>query len=205
MSQPQIYAPNVLESALDMLKSFIDERTEAGVPFKLDQLIHCSWMWFKVGEKDGDLCILAPGFGENPMNFNADCSDSLNLILTQKFLVESFEADFGWCDLRQSAIVLKGFDDSDSKFMSRLDDVEGNSSGWYFGTNDNCIDPNNPENLELKSLWEIFCKHPYVGDFMLLPIGWQVFFEDIPVVLNAYEKASYNEGSYYQEAYLKVK
>lgn len=202
MNKPQIIAPNAFEPALEMLNSFIDERIENEVPFKPDQLIQCSWMWFKVGVKENDLCVLAPEFGVNPMNFINDCSDSLNIVLTQKYLVESFDADFGWCDLRQSALVLKGFDDSNDQFMSRLDDVDGYSSGWYFGTSDNEIDANNPDNLELKSLWEVFCTHPHIGDFLLLPSGWQVFFEDVPVVLNDYEKARCKKDSYYQEAYL---
>lgn len=202
MNVPTLYAPNAFEQALTILPNYFEEQIRNGVKFHSEETVQCGWMWFKLFQKDGGLSVLAPEFGKMPINFIEDCSDALNLILTQKYLIESFNADFGWCDLRHSAIVLRDFDKSTEKFMSRLDDVEGASSGWYFGSNDGGIDPNDPENLELLSLWEVLCKYPFIGDFMLLPLGWQVFFEDKPVVLYDYEKAEFKSDSYYEQKYL---
>ncbi len=184
-----------------MLCQFLKDRVNEGAKFAHDELIQVSWMWLKLEESEGLLKILSPEFGVTPMNFIDDCSDNLNLALTQSYLVESFGTKFGWCNCRQSAIVIKDIDHCRDIFMNRLSEEENLDSGWYFGAQDSNLDADDVGSLERRSLWELFCRYPASGDFFLLPSGWQVVFEDKPVVLKDFSPAAYDSDSFYARKY----
>jgi hypothetical protein len=131
----------------------------------------------------GKQAIFAPQIGNMPMKFLCDCSDALNLILTQRYICDSFGVECCWCNARQSAIVIKDIADSKEIFMNRTDVEDGSVSGWFFGAQDSKLDVNEATNLELKNLWELSCQFPDSKDFFLLPAGWQVVFERSPIVL----------------------
>lgn len=159
-------------------------------------------MWLKVGEdKNGQMEVLAPRAGAMPMDFVPDCSEALNLVLTQRYVCDSFGLDCSPCSAVQTAIVIKDFSECQDVFMNRTDPEKGRSSGWYFGAGDSKLDVNLAENLELKSLWELACQFPLARDFFLLPPGWQVVFEEQPVVLQDFEKAVPGPASYFAKKY----
>ncbi len=187
---------------MQMMRGFMQSRISEGVQFNIGDTIQCSWMWFRVGtDEKGETSILAPRIGTMPMCFVADCSDALNLLLTQRYVCDSFDLACGWCNACQSAIVVKDFADCQNVFMNRTGPEKGRVSGWFFGASDSKLDANDPANLELKSLWQLCCEFPDSRDFFLLPQGWQVVFEDRPVVLRDFEAASPKPGSYYVAKY----
>jgi hypothetical protein len=180
-----------------MLRDFLE-----GKVFTVGQTIQCSWMWFKVGtDEHGKSEVLAPTLGVMPMDFAPDCSDALNLVLTQRYVCDSFGVECSWCNAAQSAIVVKDIAACGEVFMNRTEDQHGNISGWFFGASDSKLDVNDPENLELKSLWQLSCEHPESRDFFLLPAEWQVAFEERPVVLRNTNLATARPDSYYAAKY----
>ena len=167
---PQVHAPDAIAPTIDMLTKFLASRIEAGVSLKSGQSIQCSWMWLKIGEdQNGATAVLAPKFGAMPMEFLPDCSDALNLVLTQKYTCDSFGIECSPCSAVQSAIVVKDLAECKKVFMNRTDDEYGHASGWFFGASDSKLDVNLPGSLELKSLWELSCDYPLARDFFLLP------------------------------------
>jgi hypothetical protein len=203
MNLPLLHAPNAVKPAYDTFINFLRNRIYEGATFSDGVLIQFSWLCLKVEESEGQRRIISPEFGVTPMNFIDDCSDSLNLVLTQKYMVESFGAEFGWCNCRQSAIVIKDFDGCRDIFMNRLNEEGNSDSGWFFSAQDSKLEVDDASNLERRSLWELFCRRPFCGDFFLLPPGWQVMFEDKPVVLTDYLPATYDNDSYYAQKYMR--
>jgi hypothetical protein len=187
-----------------MLREFLKMRVAEGAEFKAGQTIQCSWMWFKVGmDEHGELVLLAPKPGAMPMNFVPDSSDALNLVLTQRYVCDSFGVACGSCSAMQSAIVVKDLHRCKKVFMNRTDPENGRVSGWFFGASDSKLDVNDTCNLELKSTWELSCNLPESRDFFLLPQGWQVAFDEGPIVLCDFEPATARPNSYYARRYQK--
>jgi len=202
MNPPRIHAPKAIAPAVEMLTDFLKSRISEGAEFQIGQTIQCSWMWFKVGaDEDGGLAVIAPRAGIMPMSFVTDSSYALNLVLTQRFICDSFGVEYGWCNAVQSAIVVKELADCKKIFMNRTDEQDGGASGWFFGASDTRLDVNDPNNLELKSLWELSCALPQSIDFFLLPPGWQVAFGHRPVVFRDGKTASAQPNSYYAARY----
>ena len=180
----------------------MQSRIAEGSQFNVGDTIQCSWMWFRVGAGgQGETSVLAPQMGAMPMCFVTDCSDALNLVVTQRYVCDSFGVSCGWCDARQCAIVVKDFASCQKVFMSRTEPESDRMSGWFFGASDSKLDVNDSTNLEMKSLWQLCCELPDSRDFFLLPSGWQVVFQPRPVVLRDFVPARAKPGSYYASKY----
>lgn len=201
MKIPEIYAPHAFEPAYKMIQEYLTDSVNNGIVFSNGEMLQILWIWLKIKDSDKHFRIQAPEFGTMPLNFIEDCSHSLNLVLTQKYLIESFDSGYGMCNCMQSAIVIKDIHSCSKIFINRLGEEKESDSGWFFGAQDSELDANDPENLERRSLWELFCSYPSCGDFLLLPSGWQVVFEDRPVVLNDFSPAKFKKASYYAEKY----
>ena len=201
MKPPRINAPRAIAPAVEMLRSYLQSRIAEGVMFTCGQTIQFSWMWFQVGSERDELVIRGPKSGVMPIEFTTDCSDALNLVLTQRYVCDSFDANIGWCSAVQSAIVIKDIAQCRQIFMNRMEEQEGNVSGWFFGATDSQLDANDAESLELKSLWELSCDIPASADFFLLPSGWQVSFNERPLVFQGSKFVSARSDSYYAAKY----
>ncbi|MBO49400.1 MAG: hypothetical protein CMJ69_01305 [Planctomycetaceae bacterium] len=65
------------------------------------------------------------------------------------------------------------------------------------GSNRDDVDNNDPDQLQLMSLYEAMIAVPHVLDCLSLPVGCQVVFSDgNPVVLQDYEELEIPKGSY---------
>ena len=202
MNAPRINAPGAIAPAVEMLRGFLDSQIAAGTKFQFGQTIQCGWMWFKIGaDGNGDPIITAPKTGSMPMQFSTDCSDALNLVLTQRYVCDSFGVESDNCHAVQSAIVIKDIAYCKKVFIDHMDDPQANASGWFFGASDSKLDANDPNNLELRSLWQLACEFPRSRDFLLLPVGWQVLFDERPIVFCDHERMTPIVGSYYAEKY----
>jgi hypothetical protein len=199
--RPKIHAPDAIEPAMDMLANFITTRLEEGATFAPGETIQCGWMWLIVEETDGERCVVAPELGVMPMQFQADCSNALNMVLGQRYLCDSFQLGYGWCDARQAALTIKGIGESDEIFMNRQGEGKDQDSGWYFGASDNPRDPNDANNLEWRSLWELSCLFPRALEFFLLPPGTQAVLNGPLAVLRDHEPLIAQPESYFAAKY----
>jgi hypothetical protein len=108
MNPPRIHAPKAIPSAVESLSKYLKSQIAEGAEFKIDQTIQCAWMWFKVGtDEQGQPTVLAPQTGVMPMSFVADSSDALNLVLTQRYVCDSFSVECGWCNAVRRPLLLR--------------------------------------------------------------------------------------------------
>jgi len=197
-----ISAPTALPATVRSTEAALIDMANSGSVFKDGQTLQMGWMWFKFKEVAGTLCLQVPESGKMPFIWNRDCSAGLNTVMMQKFVNDSFGIEQMECHACQSAILLKGLDRKDGMFMNRLDSLNANDSGWFIGAERGNADVNDPENLERKSLWEISCIFPETLLFWMLPSGWQVVFNDIPVVLKDFQVQQAIPGSLYATRYM---
>ncbi len=201
MNIPEIYAPNAIEPALDILQGYLLDRANEIDGYSDSEFIQFSWVFLKILEIEGKLKIYSPEFGAMPIRFIEDSSDSINLVARQKYIADSFGVEGSGCNFRQTATVVKDIGQCSRVFMNRSWPKEGMGSGWFFGALDSALDVNDTANLEVRSLWELFCLFPSSGDFFLLPEGWQVMLDEKPIVLFDYEEADFIKDSFYDNKY----
>ena len=198
---PFVHAPSALEPALHMLEHWLHESVAGGVGFQDGEIVDVGWMTFLVSVDSRGVRVAAPQIGSSPMTFVEDCSTALNLIAAQQYLLDSFGAEASPCSCRQSALVINDLFACDSWFLDRLDPGEGGESGWYVGAHESGLDPGDHRNLGLVSLWDLFSYRPYIGPFLQLPPGWQVSFEERPIVLYQREPVAPYPRSFYTQQY----
>lgn len=198
---PAVHAPTALEPVLDMLTSWLADSTASGVSFQDGEIIDLGWMTFRVGVDSRGVRVSAPRIGSSPMSFVDDCSTALNLIAAQRYLLDSFGLEASACSCRQSALVVNDLFQCESWFLDRLEPEYDTYSGWYFGAHESQLDPSDPANVGYVSLWDLFSYRPVVGPFLHLPPGWQVSFEDRPVVLCQREPVAPYPRSFYTQQY----
>ena len=197
-----ISASNVVpDQWRNFVLQYCEEQQARGVQFKDGETIGVGWMVFKLKSETDHFIIQAPKLGSMPMVFDDDCSNALQVAMTQKYMAESFGCPLTACNCLQSAIILKNLSREDGIFMNRQETEQGNDSGWFIGAQNSKLDPNDPKNLERKSLWEISRLFPETIEFWQLQVNWQVVFEPRPIVLCSFQKSRPVPRSYYATKY----
>ena len=100
--------------------------------------------------------------------------------------------------LGNTVIVGRKFDEI-PMFANRLPPVESNlnDSGWFIGSTRDDIDNNDPDGLQLMSLYEAMLAVPHVLHFLSLPVGCQVvFFDEKPMILKEGIRLEIPNGSF---------
>lgn len=200
---PSFRAPEAFDQAKNLLSDYLREQVSQGVTFKPGQFIQLGWSWLEVAEKDGQTILCAPQWGKHPMHFQEDCSEALNVVLLQRYFAESFTPQITPCHARQSALMIKDLDQCKNIFINRDEPTNERDSGWFFGAQDSQLEANDSQNLVPISLWELVCRYPASVECLWLPAGWQVVFEDRPIVLQDYEPAGFAQDSYYHQQHHK--
>ncbi|WP_425614158.1 hypothetical protein NA78x_004019 [Anatilimnocola sp. NA78] len=82
------------------------------------------------------------------------------------------------CALWHAALISRSYmPGSPRAFMERLDQLEGNKSGWFVGVADDPLDVNEPANLHFQSLYELTIHDARFAPYWLLPVGFHVEFD----------------------------
>ena len=172
MSQiPAIKAPTALPEALETFEEFLGEIADFGGEFIPGEMFRFSWVLLQVDEGENGPQIMAPKFGVYPFEYLEDCSEALNIVARQRFMADSFGVSVGRCTAIQAAITVKDLDECSNWVMTRVGREGDSVSGWSFVAEDSKLDPEVQENLELRSLWDLYSKRPELGEFCLLPQG----------------------------------
>jgi hypothetical protein len=143
-----------------------------------------SWFLFRLTETDGELDIETLDF-ENVASYTKDFElvDQIHAAQVQVLHREQVEPEF--CNLRHCAICSKSYAaGSPQAFISRISPADEAEAGWYVGVVDDPLDVDNPQNLSIKSLYEISIRDRRFLPFWLLPTGYRVVFggEDPEIV-----------------------
>jgi hypothetical protein len=184
-----------------MLEHWLHESVLGGVGFHDGEIVDVGWMSFRVSVDAHGVRVAAPQVGSSPMAFVEDCSTALNLIAAQQYLLDSFGAEACACSCRQTALVVNDLFECETWYIDRLDAGAHGESGWFFGAHESRLDPTDSRNLGVVSLWDLFSHRPYVGPFLQLPPGWQVSFEERPIVHYQHEPVAPYPRSFYTRQY----
>lgn len=199
--RPLIHAPTAIDHALDQLVDWVTDRCASGSAYRHGELIQVGWAAFRVDCSGPSPRITAPLPGVQPMQFVEDCSDALNVDARQRFLLESFDVQALTCNCTQAALAVKDLAFCDEWFLDRVGEQDGFQSGWVVSASDSELDTQDPDALELVSLWELTCRNPEIAPFLLLPIGWQVSFERRPHVMHELVEVEPRPGSFFAARY----
>ena len=136
-----------------------------------------SWFVFRLTETDGELDIETLDF-EGVASFTNDFQLVERIHSAQMQVLREEQVSPAFCNLRQVAACSKSYTPgSPLAFISRVAAAEGGQSGWYVGIVDDPLDVNDPDNVGVKSLYEISIKDRRLLPFWLLPAGYRVVFE----------------------------
>lgn len=147
---------------------------------------------------DRKLSLLAPDFVNMPIQWVSNLGPAFSLIAAHKYTPESFGFEPLIPSLRSSAVVGRRFDEI-PLFANRMQPLESNpdDSGWFFGSQSDDVDNDDPEQLQLMSLYEVGIAIPDVLQFLSLPVNCQVVFSGgTPIVLQDFKVLPIPPDSY---------
>jgi len=110
-----------------------------------------------------------------PINWIEDISMPLYLVMEQKYVAESYDADIDICDILDTSVTGEKFS-TEPIFMRRRSRSEqnGQDSGWFIGSLTEDLDKNGLESRSLMSLYEVSLHIPAAVKFLWLPEGYDV-------------------------------
>lgn len=197
---PHVHAPGALAEALAMVQQWLEQSVAAGLAFQHGETVDVGWLPFQVSFDSRGLRVSGPRIG-SPMAFVDDCSMALNLLAAQQYLLDSFGAESGPCHAFHTALVVNDLLECPNWYIDRLEPTVEGHSGWYFGGLESQLDPQEDHNVGVMTLWDLFSYRPYIGPFLQLPVGWQVSFEERPLVSFEYEPVAPYPKSFYTQQY----
>lgn len=184
----------IVESFTNWLSDYIAN----GAEFTDGQTLQYGYTLLNCRVQSRRMRLHAPDFQSMPIKWIDNLGPVFRIISAHKYMPETFGFTPDIPMLRNTAIVGKRFDEI-PMFANRLSPVESNpnDSGWFIGSNRDDVDNNDPNELQLITLYEAMLAVPHVLDFLSLPVGCQVvFLGDKPVVLQNYEELKIPIGSY---------
>ena len=184
----------IVESFTDWLFDYISN----GAEFTDGQTLQYGYTVLNCRVQSRVLRLLAPDFLSMPIKWIDNLGPAFRIIAAHKYTPESFGFTPDIPTLRNTAIVGKRFDEL-PMFANRISPEESNpnDSGWFIGSSRDDVDNNDPDQLQLMSLYEAILAVPQMLEFLSLPVGCQVLFSGgNPVVLHDYEELEIPKGSY---------
>ena len=189
----------IVESFTDWLSDYIAN----GAEFIDGQTLQYGFSLLSCRVQSRELRLRAPDFQSMPIKWSDNLGPVFRIIAGHKYTPETFGFTPDIPSLLNTAIVGKRFDEI-PMFATRLLPVESNpnDSGWFIGSTQDDVDNNDPDQLQLMSLYEAMLAVPHVLDFLSLPVGCQVVFSGgIPVVLKDDKTLEIPKGSYLDQRF----
>ncbi len=173
------------DSSITWFFNWVEKWVATGDAAIDQQQIQLGWTSLLLVCKDQCLTIYTPDFKSFPLQWTDNISNALRLLAHHKYLPESYglQADIP----EQGSIALVGeLFDQFPMFMTRSEkDVDREHSGWFIASSAMGVDNTDESKLRLMSLYEVYIRAPHLLEFLSMPVGTQVVFEDSdPVVLS---------------------
>ena len=173
------------DNAIAWFFNWIEKWTGVGDVAIDQQQIQLGWTSLLLACKDQCLTIYAPDFKSFPLQWTDNISNALRLLAHHKYFPESYglQADIP----EQGSIALVGeLFDQFPMFMTRSEkDIDQGHSGWFIASSAIAVDNTDESKLRLMSLYEVYICAPHLLEFLSMPVGTQIVFDDSdPVVLS---------------------
>jgi hypothetical protein len=147
------------------------------------ETIEYGWFIFDAIVKNEQLDLQTLDF-KKMASFTTDFSAVETIHAEQMKVLDEEKADPCWCALWHSATISRSYTPGhQSAFLHRMNEKEGNDSGWYVGVTDDPLDVNDPKNLHLQSLYELTIHDRRLAPYWLLPVGYRVYVSDRNIVV----------------------
>ena len=160
---------------LEELKNYVKK-----VNAKPGEVIQFGWLIIKVTGGSGSLEYEAMDFvGDG--RYTSDLRKVSEIFEKQLATLKLNEAKTELCNHQQCALVpreLLNEGEINRVYMIRTHKAERNDSGWFIGLDDESVDIDDHENLIFVSTYSLSIKFPELLPFWLLPIGFEVDFEN---------------------------
>ena len=175
---------NCPELLIDWFTEWFDTCVNKGEKFTQDQLVQYGWSYLKCNIQDSHMQLLAPDFMSLPIIWQSNITTCLFFLMEHKYVPESYDLDLDVPSLQDTAVVIKGFED-EPIIMFRMENEDGlpNDSGWTMNSLAEHADNNDPENLEVKSLYEVVLSAPHILRYLSMPVGTQIVFKESRAVV----------------------
>ena len=198
------YAFQVSDDLPDLLPSFLSDwltrYIEGGAEFSDGQTIQFGFWLLRCEVHNRRMRLLGPKADAMPVGWTEDTSMALTSMMTHKYIPESFGLEMDIPSFENTATVGRLFTEH-PMFINRDERIDnGVDSGWFIGSMRDDVDNNDPKQLSVVSLYEASLKAPWIHDFLSLPKGTQVIFEnERPVVCRDFTPLEPRAGSYFAE------
>lgn len=195
-------ADDLPEMAVSVFTDWLTKHLADGAEILDGQTIQIGYSILMCDVNERHLSFRGPDFCSLPVKWVADLSAVFRLLLAHKYLPESFGYRPDIPSLRHTAIIGRRFDEM-PMFINRLSPTEDSmDSGWFIGNDAKEVNNNDPKQLKVVSLYEAALAVPHIAEFLSLPVGCQVMFDDDgPTVLKEYEPVPVPEDSFFYRHY----
>ena len=109
-----------------------------------------------------------------PITYKPGVSHTLETALSQITFLEGYAIPADQltpASMLQSTFVCNTYKESSNLALSRLAPIDENDSGWFIANMDSDTDLNDPNNLDLVSLYEALCHHPQLRPWLGFPVN----------------------------------
>jgi hypothetical protein len=173
-----ILAVMTLNTIRSNVLNFLSNRT-----VKTDECVEYGWFIFRTVVESGQLNLETLDF-HAIASFTRDFGRAEQINAEQSAVLAELGVEPEHCALWHAALISRSFQSgAPNAFMSRLNPIEGNKSGWYIGVADDPLDVNASANLHFQSLYELTIYDMRFAPYWLLPVGFVVEFGDnMPVI-----------------------
>ncbi|VAW79575.1 hypothetical protein MNBD_GAMMA12-2302 [hydrothermal vent metagenome] len=170
---------NCPELLINWFTEWFDNFVNKGDQFNQDQLVQYGWSYLKCNIQDSHMQLLAPDFMSLPIQWQSDITTCLFFLMEHKYVPESYNLDLDMPSLQDTAVVIKGFEE-EPIIMFRMKNEDGleSDSGWTMNSLAEDADNNDPDNLEVVSLYELVLSAPHILRFLSMPVGTQIVFKE---------------------------
>jgi hypothetical protein len=150
----------------------LEEMVAGGSVFKPDQTFQIGWSLTLVKPYDKSrLTLVEADMQSMPIKWVPGITQSLRQMMLQLFMLDSvrLRSVMQFSNFRHSLIACTRY--TETEFLMDRAEEEDHASGWYIGCQDEDHDHNDPDNLQLVSLYEAFLNQPALVNFLAFPTG----------------------------------
>ena len=180
---------------VDWFSDWLENYVSNGAEISDGQTLQVGYTLVQCNVLGKSLRLQAPDFSSMPITWTPNMGPAFQIIGWHKYVPENFSFTPNIPTLQQTVIVGRDYDQL-PMFGNRLAPTGTNDSGWFFGSTREDVDNNDPEQLNVISLYEALLSAPQMLPYLSMPTDCQIMFSsDKPEILQNFEPLEITAGS----------